>query len=213
MDLLEVIPYLSIGGDRNIVMLNCAIVVKPIIARVHRHLLRPAIKNPVRHLHRSIAPKLVASTLVCTVVGGSVPGWLPVGPISSAGEAAPAISNAPALATAGAAPVEAFFPGGGSGNGLLSGPLSGLFVSAQESAGTTRPEMLLHELEITSVPELAPVDILEQTGIPAPSAVPEPQSILIYLLGLLIVVLFGRKVDTAARHVDSRNFLSKGSTA
>ena len=176
-------------------MLNCAIVFKPIIARVHRHLLRPAIKSPVRHLHKSIAPKLAVSTLVCSVVGGSVPGWLLAEP-TAAREAVPTVSSVSPMATTGAAPVEAFLPAGGSGNSLLSSPLSGLFVSAQESAETTQLGMVLPELDTTFIPELAPVEMLEQPGTAGPSAVPEPQSISIYLIAIVTTVLYGLKRRT-----------------
>jgi len=180
-------------------MLNCAIVFKPIIARVHRHLLRPAIKSPVRHLHKSIAPKLAVSSLVCSVVGGSVPGWLPAGP-TAAREAVPTVSSASPRVTTGAAPVEAFLPAGDSGNSLLSRPLSGLFVSAQESAETTQLGMMLPELNTTFITELAPVEMLEQPGTAGPSAVPEPQSILSYLIAVVTTGLYGlrRRTKTPA---------------
>ena len=56
--------------------------------------------------------------------------------------------------------------------------------------------MVLPELDTTFILELAPVEMLEQTGTAGPSAVPEPQSISIYLIAIVTTALYGLKRRT-----------------
>ena len=160
-------------------VIRCALITKPLRDFVHRRILYRVIKTPVHRLHGTVGAKLVTSALVCTVVGASTPGLfsLPLFTPPLARQSAPASE----------------LPISDSGTSTLWPQQSNfVFLSALAPlADALEIELPTLQLESVSVSGISDLLFVESQIVPekiSSTDVPEPASIWIFIVAILIMI-------------------------